>query len=369
MTTDEAFDFVKTLPLSDTTKSKYNSNLRKLFNITKKDIKGSFEDISIFQDFAVAKNKAGKFVLNTNYTTIDTLTSFIEKYKLVKPNIITDENFEKIINIRNNLRSESKKTVYKQLSKTDITLEECYELMDSYDKDSLEYLFIACNLLLPPRRSDWNKCIFVEELPEELEELNYVVIGEKVKLVFNNYKDHVQKILGTWTITLDNSKCLYFEDTNNIGINLEKLGQLLINSYNKNKRKYVFEENIDRYNKFISKVLKKYNTEMKQTFFRNIILNKFYELNTSAETKLAFAHDMGQTSLETQMLYTEHTPNKVKQDNIINEYENNYLRSKRDLQEQFKILQKEIKIIQDKMEENDKEYEMFLKLLNKFKNP
>lgn len=307
---DKAYDFVKTLNLSEGSKKKYISQLRKLFNITKKDIKGSFEDIENIKKIAYEiKNKDGIYVLNTAFGSIDTILNFIDKYKKNNPNIITDENFKIITDIRNDLAVKRRIVVDAQLPKTNITLEECYKLMDSYEEDSLEYLFMACNLLLPPRRADWNNCVFVEELPEKLEEINYIVIGKHVRLVFNNYKDTVQKVLGTWDRVLINDNFKYLEYTNKFSkINPEKLGQLLINSYNKNKRKYLFEKEINKYNKFIAKVLKKDNAEMKQTLFRNILLNEFKKINTDASIKRALAHDMGQSSLETQMLYTQYIP-------------------------------------------------------------
>lgn len=323
---EHAFDFIDSLDgIGEGSKAKYKGAIRKIVEYSKKNFYDSVNNVSAYKYIGYdMKNKKGEYILNTSYTVIDALCGFLSKYKVVYHKLVDSKSLNELVKIRTDLSLKRKTQVYSQEIRTDITLDDLYILFDSYNPLSLEYLYLAFNLLMPPRRSEYIHCKFVVELPKyPNKEINYIVMGGTfVRLVFYKYKEKVLKVLGTWDRELKNENFSYLPFTNKFSrINPEQLGTVIRNYYNvkgdlANEQQYIFPQAISSFDNFISKTLKKNNDTMKQTFIRNITINAFLKNNMNALIKKDFAYDCGQSSLETQMLYADHIAEESDEESI-----------------------------------------------------
>ncbi len=328
---EQAFNFIDELEFSEGTKKNYKSALRKIVNYSKKNFYESINNQSAYNYIAytMKSKKNNEYVINTNYNNIDALYGFLTKYKVIHPKLINTKNINNLKEIREDLSNKRRQNTYQQNIKTNTTIENLYNLFDSYDITSLEYLYLAFNLLMPPRRSEYIYCVFVKNFPKyPNKNINYVVMGEEyVRLVFYKYKEQVSDILGVWDRSLKNSEFSYLPFTDKFSrINPEKLGEIIKYHYNNNEyyclngdletmeMRPLFPNDRNLFNTFIAKTLKKYNKTMKQTFIRNIVINEFLKVNTNAQIKKDFAYDCGQKSLETQLLYADYVADEEIED-------------------------------------------------------
>lgn len=167
---------------------------------------------------------------------------------------ISDENKKKLdkINRETSIEHTNSRAMHNTPKKEYINWIELYKLFDCYPENSIEYLFIATCLLIPPRRRDWKNAIFVREKPKEIdiEKKNYVIIYDNntVELLF--YHSKISNYVDFWNKILNNSNFGYLDACPLFNPN--KLAKLLINSYNSNPREQVFS-----YNTVYQKVFKK----------------------------------------------------------------------------------------------------------------
>jgi hypothetical protein len=303
------------------TVSNYKSCLRKLLNHTNKGLKESFNDLDSIKYLAYEnKNAKGEYNPSTAITYINVILSTLKKIRVDDPSYCSNEHYIEVEKIFKDLREKKKVKADQLLPTTSNTYEDCKELLSLWDPSTLEYLYLQCNLLIAPRRrDDWEYAVFVEKLPDNIDEtINYIVIGGKyVEFYFNKYKKSVKRTLGVWQRELCNDNFIYnkYFDI----FNQEKLGEILKKSYESNPRFYVFgKKTTNMFKAFIKKTFAVYHKHFVQTNIRHIMVDKLLKDSpyTTATLRRAFAFDMGQTSLETQLMYSSKDDSDDESDDI-----------------------------------------------------
>lgn len=202
----------------------------------------------------------------------------------------------------------------KQESRNNYNYNDLITLYQKYSIGSNEYLWLSCNLLIPPRRGDWFYAQYIllvdfqllEEIDEVDESVNYLIIHDNyIELLFNNYKTKYK--YGEYKkVLLNHHYDYYYELTGKTLINPTKLSEILIESYKNKPRKYLFDgygESLSKYSKFVDSFLKNgYN--LRQTDFRIIFISHIVnELKLNALTRTIIMPDMSHSSFNLQELH------------------------------------------------------------------
>lgn len=193
------------------------------------------KSIKVFNDPSYIKSIADKKPISSKHKLYSDISSI---YKKCAFDLITIEN-KKIFEIERKKASDGfNDNRKKQDFSIKYTWGEITNLLNTYDEDSIEYLFLATSIMIPPRRRDWEHAIFVETMPVVIDKTkNYVIMGENaVSLEFYNSK--VFKYTGVYKTTLKNENYPYMKHSKHF--NPRQLSNLLKKSYNDDDREKVF---------------------------------------------------------------------------------------------------------------------------------
>lgn len=246
-----------------------------------------FDDINEIK-IRIEKSKS----INTRAQHLSSIKKICQYYKLQK--LMSDET-------KKDFDLYCKKTYNDKTVKNDqqehtilYTYDDFIKVFNLYEENSIEYLFMAVNMFIPPRRKDWEHAIFVESMPEDPDKnTNYVVIGDDgpVSLIFNKFKN--EKYMGSWKKLLDDDdfKYLRFFPT----FNPNDLSQLLQSSFYDNPRNEVFD-----YQKVLKTINKnKYNVHVTQNGLRHAFSHYVFKNKSISQHYLKeIYNDMGGKNLD-----------------------------------------------------------------------
>lgn len=368
----------------NTTKTINNKKcaINKLVSYTNTDVASSVNNMNAIRYIAYdMKNKDDLYMINTSYSYISDILSFITQFNDKVGPIAGDNIVAEITKIHLDLHQKRSDMNDKQLPRSEATIENCFELMNSFDKDSKEYLFLACNLLIPPRRvQDWRLAKFVTKLPETLDEnINYVIYNKYydtiykqncslIRLYYNVFKPTVRKVLGPWDRTIyheDTKDWITYDDIidDDTKMNQEQLALLLIKHFKEDT--FLFgEKNERQFATFMDNIFKMSPVKMTQKDIRNIRITQFKKKSPSIIDCRNFAHDMGQSSLEMQMLYETVRPETNSNIQLVNDVaqesiQQKIIKSIADDEKQIKILQEQIIKKKNDLESLNKIFEQY----------
>jgi hypothetical protein len=227
----------------------------------------------------------------------------------------------------------------KELKELNFNYNDINECIETFDKNSKEYLYWMILTCIPPRRQDWGKAMFIDsetyDKIESNEKINYVIINKEHKaigLTFHNFKTNIDTSKGPeyrriWQrYLLNDCNFNYNQKIGNI-LNPDKLNKLLYETWVKNgcqNYQYVLNDkftpmNDNQMNTFLkNKVFKPLidkNKNITQNNMRRLFITETLVKNFDILTirnKKDIGEDMGQYSIETQQYYIS---------NLINEEE------------------------------------------------
>lgn len=199
----------------------------------------------------------------------------------------------------------------KQIPRNNYSYNDLIELYNKYSIDTKEYLWLSCNLLIPPRRSDWYHARYIllddfEKLETIDESVNYLIIHKNyIELYFNNYK--TRKSYGPYRkVLLNNNYDYFYELEGKTLINPSKLSEILLKSYYDKPRKNLFgdyNDSISKYTSFVDSFLKK-DIDLRQTDFRILFISYIVNvLKLSAFVRTLIMPDMGHKSFDLQEIH------------------------------------------------------------------
>jgi len=292
--------------IEKTTKNNLKAGLNKLIHKgCNKDPIIAFGNLQhIFNIYESIENVNSKKTFLSRILSIN--THYFNKTEI---KLISDENLKTLNIIYKDICDLIEGNHKKQDRNLKFTLQQLIDIMNKYRENSIEYLFFACYLLIPPRRRDWGHAIFVEKLPDIIDkEKNYVVIeNDKVSLYFNRPR----KVKKTYIKELCNSSYNYLHKLPHL--NPDKLAQLLINSYTNDKRTNVFMPDTTQWTQK-TKFLKDYE-DICINDFRHAFSQAVFDLPIMSEAKFEFiANDFGDSSVNTFRRYSRVDDSDVESD-------------------------------------------------------
>jgi hypothetical protein len=309
-------------------------------------------DLTLFNNEQFMLHFDETLAITTQRTNLVQIKTIIDRYKLSKNiDLMSKELYDKFVDRYNNISNKVQDKQDKQEYTTKYNLDKLHKIMNMYPEDSIEYLFFATSLLVPPRRRDWGDAIFVTQIPDIIENKNYVVIeNDEVYLLFNAFK--ISKV-NMYEKLLNNNEYAYLKY--DLKLNPDKLATLLKKSYKNNPREYVFMNTRDEWQSYVTDL---YNGFSQNTFRHCFAQYLFSNFNLNELYLKKIAWDFGDKSTHTMRLhYTNPNQNDEFEDEcIISEFETNIIKHN-------SILQQEIDIIQQKIDKNNDALEIYKKMM------
>lgn len=274
--------------VTDKTKKNYIDTFR---FITKGCDDTNFLDI--FNNLDEIKTRVNKSIsVNSRAQHLSSIKKLCQHYKLKK--LMSQETEIEFLKFCKTTNAEKITQIDKQENPILYSYTDFLKLLDLYEKDSIEYLFLAINLLIPPRRRDWEHAIFVEHLPNTIDKnINYVVVGDEGPVSLAFYKFKTEKDIGHWNKLIENEEFIYLKYFPTFNPN--ELSQLLKNSFYNNPRNEVFD-----YKKILITINKnKYNINFTQNGLRHAFSNFVFQNRSISQFYLKKIYtDMGGKNLE-----------------------------------------------------------------------
>lgn len=203
-------------------------------------------DLSIIGEFSETIDN-----ISTKHGHLCRLISLARKMQDRYPERLTDDYIDKMVSFKNSF--EEKYQEYRKSNKSranvseeNLVMKDFYDAYDRIEHRGLEFLMLACIVLMPPRRLDWRHCVFVDNIPDEPDKkVNYIILGgEYVVLRFYNYKNtkySKKRGIDYWERTLNNDLFVYYPKIKPFTkIDFELFGLFLRDSYKEYPRKYLF---------------------------------------------------------------------------------------------------------------------------------
>jgi hypothetical protein len=251
---------------------------------------------------------------------------YASKNKLTQDCLMSKDIFKKVSKLSSDTRINDEERLSKQEYELHYTLKELYDIFKSYDEDSMEYLFLATNILIPPRRRDWGDAKFIvnkedtagDQINFELydDKLNNVIVNHKTKditLNFNIWKlNHKYSSYNKYLNNDEYNYLSFFEY-----LNPSKLGKLLYENYVKKPRTNIFMNGEVNWDNFATKIYTKH-PNLTQNAFRHAFSQVVFNPNRIAENKLkAITWDFGDKSIETMRRYSTFKIKDIEEDNEV----------------------------------------------------
>jgi hypothetical protein len=236
----------------------------------------------------------------------------------------------------------------KELKELNFTFEDINECIETFDKDSKEYLYWMILTCLPPRRHDWKNAVFINnnvyQQIEDDETKNYVIVNEEEKsicLTFHNFKTNTDFNKGNsyhrmWQRYLSNTP--KFDYNNKIGnkLNPSKLEKILYNLWIKNGKcdnvyiltgtnKPFTDNQMSNFlrEKVFMPLLKKgknvTHNNIRRLFITETLVKNFDTL--TIKNKRDICEDMGQYQLQAQQYYISNIVSDDEEENSVSSEE------------------------------------------------
>jgi len=326
------------------------------------------DKLKVFDDYDYIVNVANNIEsISSKQKFVSNISQVIKYYGDID---VSDETKNKLskFNIETSSKHTESRAMHNTPKETYIDWLKLYKLFDCYPENSIEYLFLATTLLIPPRRTDWAHAIFVKEKPDILDsQKNYVILHDDntVELLFLN-TPKMNNYINSWNKILNNSNFTYIDSCPLFNPN--KLAQLLINSYNSNPRERVFV-----YNTISPKVYKnnKLNFDLNVDNIRHSFANYIWINNSKMQNYYInlITIDIAEKNPMTFRSYSTLGQGEKIEDDKVNE-ENKYIKhiinKKNVFESENEIIQKKIKELQENYKNNLNSISIFNGIINEF---
>lgn len=345
------------LVIAKSTKKKNISSLKGLFN------KDPELTVSDFIDFDFTINFINKHYQTTmqKKNVLGPYISIFNKFNYAKR---TEEQKKHIDTVMKTFWQECNKELNKQnYDFKGLSIEGLFKLFEDLKENTHLHLALALNLLIPVRRSgDWYHAVFVDELPETIdEEINYIVVNDNT-VEFYFYKIKNAKIYENnfYYKKICNESYDYLDKVS--FLNPDRLRDIII-SYKRNVGGFkVFSD----YYHFLQK-----NIQINQNTIRHLFSQRIHSLNFNVETRKSIAYDFGESKVERFELYSnpdyieDESEDESEKSVKLKEFNEESIESLKEKLNYYESIVNETKLKIKELEEKqkeDEEYQQFLKI-------